>query len=146
MLKLYHKHLVWLLFIKQLNNRMKKLFVLLSFFFALQTISAQLFSKEKIKNNENFDKSFLSWGYFLGFNNYDFNFDYNQNLADIQVLKSVGFNVGLIGNLRINEFLDLRLEPGLSISKRELNYHSSYFQGMSFNDNDLLHKQIDYIF
>ncbi|MCK5401333.1 MAG: PorT family protein [Flavobacteriaceae bacterium] len=117
---------------------MKKLFVLLSFFFALQTISAQLFSKEKIKNNENFDKSFLSWGYFLGFNNYDFNFDYNQNLADIQVLKSVGFNVGLIGNLRINEFLDLRLEPGLSISKRELNYHSSYFQGMSFNDNDLL--------
>jgi len=117
---------------------MKKLFVILSFFFAFQTVSAQLFSKEKIKNNENFDKPLLSWGYYLGFNNYDFNFDYNQNIGDIQVIKSVGFNVGLIGNLRINEYLDLRLEPGLVISKRELNYHSSFFQGQTFNDNDLI--------
>ena len=117
---------------------MKKVFLVLSFICISQIISAQLFSKEKIRNQENFDKAFLSWGYFLGFNNYDFNFDYNKDLKDIQVLKSVGFNVGLIGNLRINEFLDLRLEPGLSISKRELNYHSSYFQGQTFNENDLI--------
>lgn len=117
---------------------MKKVFLVLSFIIVTQSVSAQLFSKEKIKNNENVDKPLISWGYFLGFNSYDFNFDYNQDLPDIQVLKSVGFNVGLIGNLRINNYLDLRLEPGLSITKRELNYHSSYFQGMSFNDNDLI--------
>ena len=117
---------------------MKNVFLVLSFIIVTQSVSAQLFSKEKIKNNENVDKPLISWGYFLGFNSYDFNFDYNQDLPDIQVLKSVGFNVGLIGNLRINNFLDLRLEPGLSITKRELNYHSSYFQGMSFNDNDLI--------
>ncbi|MBE9489255.1 MAG: PorT family protein [Bacteroidetes bacterium] len=117
---------------------MKKLFLVLSFICISQIASAQLFSKEKIRNQENFDKAFLSWGYFLGFNNYDFNFDYNRDLKDIQVLKSVGFNVGLIGNLRINDYLDLRLEPGLSISKRELNYHSSYFRGQTFNDNDLI--------
>ncbi|RMZ50618.1 PorT family protein [Flavobacteriaceae bacterium PRS1] len=122
---------------------MKKIFVILSFLFALQTVSAQLFSKEKILKDANggkgtLDNNLLRWGYFLGFNNYDFNFDYNQNLGDIQVLKSVGFNVGLIGNLRINEFLDLRLEPGLIITKRELNYPSSFFQGMSFNPNDLI--------
>jgi len=117
---------------------MKKVFLVLSFIIVTQSVSAQLFSKEKIKNNENVDKPLISWGYFLGFNSYDFNFDYNQDLPDIQVLKSVGFNVGLIGNLRINNYLDLRIEPGLSITKRELNYHSSYFQGMSFNDNDLI--------
>jgi len=117
---------------------MKKLFVIISFFFLFQSVSAQLFSKEQIKNNENVDKPLLSWGYFLGINNYDFNFDYNQDLEDIQVLKTFGFNVGLVGNLRINEYLDLRLEPGLIITQRDLNYHSSYFQGMSFNENDLL--------
>lgn len=117
---------------------MKKVFLVLSFIIVTQSVSAQLFSKEKIKNNENVDKPLISWGYFLGFNSYDFNFDYNQDLPDIQALKSVGFNVGLIGNLRINNYLDLRLEPGLSITKRELNYHSSYFQGMSFNDNYLI--------
>jgi hypothetical protein len=117
---------------------MKKIIFVLSFFIIAHNASAQLFSKEKIPNNENFDKGFLSWGYFLGFNSYDFNFDYNEDLADIQLLKSVGFNVGLIGNLRINEHLDLRFEPGLSITKRELNYNPSYFQGMGFNDNDLL--------
>ena len=111
MRKLCHKHLVWQQFIQRLNFKMKKLFVILSFLFVFQTLSAQLFSNEKILKDANggkgsLDNNLLRWGYFLGFNNYDFNFDYNQDLADIQVLKSVGFNVGLIGNLRINEFLD----------------------------------------
>jgi len=80
----------------------------------------------------------LSWGYYLGFNSFDFNFDYEQDRADIQLLRSVGFNVGLIGNLRISDHFDLRLEPGLSITKRELNYNPSYFQGMPFDDADLI--------
>ncbi|MCB0436700.1 MAG: PorT family protein, partial [Mangrovimonas sp.] len=56
---------------------------------------------------------------------------------DILVTKSTGFNVGLIGNMRINDYLDLRLEPGLYITNRELTYHPSYFNGMEFNDSDL---------
>lgn len=126
---------------------MKKVFFVLSFIIISQSAFAQMFSKEKIKNNENFDKSLLSWGYYLGFNSFDFNFDYNQDLADIQVEKSVGFNVGLIGNLRINDYLDLRLEPGLSITKRDLMYEPSYFQGIGYNDNDLLREvQSTYIY
>ena len=98
---------------------------------------AQLFSKEKIKNNENFDKDRLSWGFFLGFNNYDFQFNYNQDFDEILVETSTGFNVGLISNLRINEYLDLRFEPGLIISQRNLVYNESYFNGLEFNDSDL---------
>jgi hypothetical protein len=117
---------------------MKKLFFVLSFILVTQIANAQLFTKENIKNQENIDKMKYSWGYFLGFNNYDFNFDYNQDLEDIQVEKSLGFNVGLIGNMRINEHLDLRLEPGLIISRRNLIYDESYFEGIDFNNSDLI--------
>lgn len=116
---------------------MRKIVLIFSFLMIAQSASAQLFDQEKIKNNQNFDKAFLSWGYFLGLNSYDFNFDYSQNLKDIQVERSVGFSVGLIGNLRISDHFDLRLEPGLFITKRILHYHESYFNGMSFNESDL---------
>ena len=117
---------------------MKKLFFVLSFIFLSQAINAQLFTKEKIQNQENIDKMKYSWGYYLGFNSYDFNFDYNQNLEDIRVEKTLGFNVGLIGNMRINDYLDLRIEPGLIISRRNLTYDESYFDGLDFNNSDLL--------
>ena len=65
-------------------------------FIALYLISfqveAQLFTKERVLNNENFDKPRLSYGYYLGLNSYDFNIDYKSNLKDIQVIKSTGFN------------------------------------------------------
>jgi hypothetical protein len=38
----------------------------------------------------------------------------------------------------VNDYFDLRLEPGLAITRRELNYNPSYFQGTAFNDNDLI--------
>ncbi|WP_104735564.1 type IX secretion/gliding motility protein PorT/SprT [Hanstruepera ponticola] len=117
---------------------MKNIFVLLVYILTFQSVSAQLFSKEKIRNLDNEDKKFLSYGYFLGFNSYDFNFDYNEDKADILVQKGTGFNVGLIGNMRIHEHIDLRLEPGLYISTRNLEYDESYFNGVEdFTDSDL---------
>ena len=100
-------------------------------------VEAQLFTKERVLNNENFDKPRLSYGYYLGLNSYDFNIDYKSNLKDIQVIKSTGFNVGLIGNLRINDFFDIRLEPGLVMSNRTLSYSGTYFEGLIFNENEL---------
>ena len=103
----------------------------------VQFTEAQWFSKEKVINNENFDKKPISYGYYLGFNSYDFNLDYFEDQKDIQVTSSTGFNVGLLGNLRINDYIDIRLEPGLVISSRILNYDSSYFNGITFEDKDL---------
>ena len=122
---------------------MKQLFVLIGFLFVVQSSNAQLFKKEKVTYDANqgrgsTDQKLLRWGYFLGINNYDFNFDYNEDLRDIYVKRSPGFSVGLIGNLRVNEFLDLRLEPGLLITTRELYYSSTYFNGTSFNQSDLM--------
>lgn len=90
----------------------------------LQSMNAQLFSGESILNQQNFDQQRWSWGYFLGLNSYDFNFDYkNYNPdpvtgQDVRVEKRIGFNVGLVGNLKLNHNFDLRLEPGVSFNTR----------------------------
>ncbi len=96
---------------------------------------AQLFTKKKVLNNENFDKQRTSWGYFLGLNHYDFNFDYYTDLNDIQTQKTFGFNVGLIGNLRISDYFDLRIEPGLVMSNRDLIYDPENFGQIDFTEN-----------
>lgn len=103
---------------------MRKIFFVLSLIFIVQTAEAQIFSRERILNNENFDKARWSWGYFLGFNNYDFKIDYINETGepDIEVQTAAGFNVGLIGNLRISDHFDLRLEPGLYYTERNLIY------------------------
>ncbi|MCB0382342.1 MAG: PorT family protein [Psychroserpens sp.] len=117
---------------------MKRIFIILALLIVSQTASAQLFSREKIKNNENFDKARLSWGFFLGLNSYDYQFNYEEDLKDILVESNIGFSVGLVSNLRINDYLDLRFEPGLFITQRNLMYDPSYFNGLEFNDSDLL--------
>ncbi|HIB38246.1 porin family protein [Mesonia sp.] len=102
---------------------MKRLILVLTFLLGFQYTNAQLFSKEKIRNLENFDQKRWSWGYYLGFNSYDFKFDYKEHPTnDILVEKSLGFNVGLIGNLRLNDYFDLRLEPGVIFANRNLTY------------------------
>jgi hypothetical protein len=87
--------------------------------------NAQLFSKDKVLNKENFDKQTWSWGYYLGSNVYDFQIRYNSDVEDINVAKSPSFNVGLVGNFRINDYLDLRLEPGVIFTERDLTYPES---------------------
>ena len=116
---------------------MKKVLLLIILLITVQSVSAQLFSKERVLNNENFDKPRLSYGYYLGFNVYDYNIDYATDVKDVQVLKSTGLNVGLVGNIRINDYIDIRLEPGLVISRRELNYSNTYFNGISYEERDL---------
>jgi len=95
---------------------------------ATQWTSAQ-FNERPVLNKENEDKKFLNYGYFLGFNQYDFkfdyignDFDYIGNDRDILVDKTIGFNVGLIGEMRINQFLDLRIEPGLHYTSRTMDF------------------------
>lgn len=119
---------------------MKNTLIVLAFLLTFQDVSAQLFTKEKVANNPDpKDETFLSWGYFIGFNQYDFNFDYNRDLKDIQVNKSGGFHLGLIGDMRINQYLNLRLEPGVFFTTRNLVYDESYFAAMDdVNNSDLL--------
>ena len=81
------------------------------------------FSDDRVKNIPTEDDKKLNWGYFLGLNRYGFAIEYEATAASINqivVAEQTGFQVGLIGEYRINNFTDLRLEPGLVISSRTL--------------------------
>ncbi|MFH6604685.1 porin family protein [Maribacter algicola] len=101
---------------------MKKLFFLVALGVILSQNGYSQFKENPVLNLENEDEPLLNWGYFLGFNRYDFKFDYKDFTDDILVDQSIGFNVGLIGELRLNRFLDLRFEPGLLYNSRILNF------------------------
>ncbi|MBD0852488.1 type IX secretion/gliding motility protein PorT/SprT [Maribacter arenosus] len=99
----------------------KLVLILIGMVFLNQSITAQ-FNEDPVINLENEDEPLLNWGYFLGFNQYDFKFDYKNDARHVLVDKSFGFNVGLIGEMRINEFLDVRFEPGLLYNSRTLGF------------------------
>jgi hypothetical protein len=97
-------------------NRIK--YDLIAFLFANAVHSQYPVVRERLINLPSFDKKPVHYGYFLGVNQYDFKFEYIQNyykelmLKDIAVEQQKGFSVGLIGDLRINEYMNLRFEPG----------------------------------
>ena len=104
---------------------MRNTFVIFLLLFALQSNAQgakRLFSKDPILNHENFDKQRVYWGYFLGFNFYDYKFDYKNLGPDILVNRTTGFNVGLVGDLRLHEYVNLRFEPGLYYTQRNLEF------------------------
>lgn len=111
-------------FIQLLNNYMKKIVAIIGLSLCFFQANAQLFSGESITNLENIDNKQWSWGYYLGFNSYDFDFDYKKYNSspvlgkDFNVERTIGFNVGLVGSLKLSHNFDLRLEPGVSFNTR----------------------------
>ncbi|AMO20879.1 type IX secretion/gliding motility protein PorT/SprT [Flavobacterium columnare] len=104
---------------------MKNYLILLLFAFPVlgQTpFSKHIFAKKPLTNLANFDKQRVHFGFFLGFNNYDFKINKKHNGQDVIVDSQTGFNVGLISNLRLHEHIDLRFEPGLHYGQRNLHY------------------------
>jgi hypothetical protein len=114
--------------------RMKKIIVLILLSIAIKGIAQSsdgIFSKKPIINLENYQKKRVYFGFFLGFNSYDFKIDYKvmetdpRYSSDIRTDKSGGFNVGLVTDLRLHEYINLRFEPGLYYANRTLHYPPS---------------------
>jgi opacity protein-like surface antigen len=102
---------------------MKKIVCLIFFAFTLSgsaQFTKNMFSKDPLINLENFQNSRVYYGFYMGFNSYDFKIDYKNKGADIQVKKTTGFNVGIVGDLKLHEYINLRFEPGLYYTTREL--------------------------
>ena len=98
------------------------LFLLVIVILTSNHLIAQI-GRDPILNIQNEDKKLINFGYYLGFNQYDFQFEYENDIGqDILVEKSFGFNVGVLSEVRINEFLDVRFEPGLLYSSRNLGF------------------------
>ena len=113
---------------------MKNIFFVLGFLLLVCPSTKAQFNENPVLNIANYDDFFLNWGYFLGFNQCDFKFEYKRDINEIYVNKTLGFNVGLIAEIRINKFLDLRFEPGLYYNARMLEFL------VFTNKNDALRK------
>ncbi|HEY9168023.1 MAG TPA: porin family protein [Lutibacter sp.] len=107
---------------------MKKVFVVIFLvIFSVNNLKAQ--KRDIVQYKQNWDKQQVFWGYFLGINKKDYKISYNDKLnpnAFIVSTPSLGFEVGLIGDLRLHNNISLRLEPGLSSNSKELAFTHIY--------------------
>ncbi len=110
---------------------MRQCVIFLGFLLLNISFSWGQFNENAVLNIPNDDKLPLNWGYFVGLNQFDYQISYlnpsyntnsSEEVTEILVQKSTGFNVGLIGEMRINELLDLRLEPGFYSGKTTLEF------------------------
>lgn len=100
------------------------------FLLTLTHITAQ---KRKVIQLPNFDKYPLHWGFYLGANQIDYQVKYknytdSNNLlidTDYHIKPQTGFHVGLVGDMRLTENINLRLEPGLISSRAKIIFSSS---------------------
>ena len=123
---------------KKINTSIQ--FLIFSIIICNTIVYSQYYTvKERIMHLQTFDEKQLHYGYFLGFNNFGYQIQYKNNyyvpsnrnfpnnekglnLPNIELIKNTGFNVGLIGDLRLNKYFNLRLEPGLYYTQRNLIY------------------------
>ena len=103
-------------------------YFVLYFFLFLQISNSQF------TNLPSFDEKKIRFGYYIGFNQYDFKINYNVNPEySIKINRGTGINVGLIGELKINDNIRLSVEPGLYSNNKELIFNERS-QFTNYND------------
>ena len=87
---------------------------------------------KKVQNIPKYDKQRVHFGFALGFNYPDFrvvpvsDFKTIDSVYDVQSETQLGFLLGIIANLRLAEYFDLRFVPILTFAQRNLNYSLTY--------------------
>ena len=81
-----------------------------------------------VPNLQKYDKKLFHFGFSIGYNLFDFNLKSNayypasDSLLVINTKAVSGFSLGIVTDLRIWEYFDLRFIPGLSFGERVLTY------------------------
>ncbi len=82
--------------------------------------------KKKVLQLPDFDERPLYWGFYLGLNtiNYKLSYTIDGPQTPITIDKKPGFNVGLIGGLKLRDNIDIHFEPGLYSNASTINYRT----------------------
>ncbi len=105
-------------------KNLKKGLLLLALVGGIGNIQAQRLPK----NQPNFDKKPIHFGFSIGINYFDFNIEEIADLANLPEYYSVSSNVSpsytirIISNLRLADYLDLRFNPGFAATERSLTF------------------------
>ena len=108
-----------------MQNNIKNIFFIL-LFLGVNNAFAQ--RHKKPQNLIRYDFKKLHFGFTLGINNLDFNLQKNSNTIKNDTLRTLytknqkGFNLGIVSNLRLSKYTDLRFVPALIFGERHLYY------------------------
>ncbi len=113
-----------------MNKNFIKLFIIASISISGLSAAQMFQNRDRMDNLEDFDNQKFSWGFYLAANNFDYKMvldpkygmDGQKNL--VQSKTSYSFGAGLIGRMRLNSELDLRVEPGLHFVQRDLTFNT----------------------
>ena len=98
------------------------LFILLTFHLSPLTSHAQ------VGNLGKFDSRLLHYGIQVGYTQSMFDLNYSDDEVLRQTLQGVtsyyaaGFHIAVIGDLRLNDWFNLRLVPGVTLVTRQVSY------------------------
>ena len=107
---------------------MKRLFLLLAYLAATTLAVAQ---EQRIQNRPYLDTRFLHYGFFVGVDMMDLELKNNgyvdpesgeQWYTDVDNYQP-GFVVGVLGELRLNKYLGLRLQPSIHFGQKHIVFH-----------------------
>lgn len=92
--------------------------------------------KSTTLNLPKFDHRFMHFGFLLGINSANFALDryspYIEGSDSLYILEpenTVGFNLGIISAMHLNEHFSLRFTPNLAFAQRKLNYTFQTLEG-----------------
>ncbi|TND09321.1 MAG: protein-translocating porin PorT [Bacteroidetes bacterium] len=125
---------------------LKRIFILLAFLAAFTSAYAQ--GKVRPQNRPDYYSEKLHFGFFLGINKTNFVVtpvdtlkQVSDSLKTILSAPETGFNLGIVSELRLAEYLTLRFVPDLAFGQRNLEYH---FEGTT--DTFTIQKKIESTF
>ena len=121
----------------------KYLFIIIFKFVVTNIVLGQLHPQPK--NLPRYDFKKIHFGFTLGINSLDFKIKnnskiiYKDSLYVLQSNNQKGFNLGIVSNLRLGKYSDLRFVPALVFGERHLLYSFSD----SINNIDIEKKKVE---
>jgi hypothetical protein len=112
--------------------RLKRLIVLTTLLLAVTVTTNAQFG---VPNLLKYDKKPFHFGFTLGYNQFDYMISSKPDLAEYDSLMMInthsmsGFSLGIVTNVRLGKYFDLRFIPGLSFGDRYINYTIRYSSG-----------------
>lgn len=105
---------------------MKKSALLILILLAL--LCQDLQAQRRLLNLPNYNNKKLHFGFSIGLNFFNFNIQQIENLGDVdgyfgaQGVVNPGYNVNIVTNLRLAEYLDFRFLPGFASTNRVIEF------------------------
>lgn len=105
--------------------------------------------RQEVLNLPRYDVRPIHFGFLLAYNKSDFNIRYNSGLRQLDTVLNVtskgegGFNLGIVTDLRLGEYFNLRFLPTLSFAQRNLFYT---FSNTKFDSSYVIKKPVESTF